>query len=118
MNMAYKRKERDMEKLNGFYCRMYGKDCFFETNQARRTKKLAEDFILSVQYKTFVNGCPHYGDKDIEWVQKNMKHAIFEMKTIQKGNFTGLSYYEISGEDFSYGCDPCENPMERCILVN
>lgn len=100
----------------GFYCRMYGKDCFIETSQTRRTKKLAEDFIISVQ---FALGWSRRGanDLDIEHVQNTMRQATFEIKTIEKGNFAGLSYYEINGENFSYGCDACENPAGKYILV-
>lgn len=100
---------------NGFYCRMYGKDCFFETEQIKRTKNLAENFIISVQFKLGKNRCAN--DADIEYVQKSMKKATFEIKTIKNGNFKGLSYYEINGENFSYGCDCCENPMKECVVV-
>lgn len=102
-------------KLYGFYCRMYGKDCFFETNQTRRTKNLATDFINKVQNK--MNKFYNIGENDVEYVQKAMRIATFELKTIQSGNFAGMKYYTIDGEDFSYGCDACENPMEECVLV-
>ena len=101
---------------NGFYCRMYGKDCFIETEQTRKSNKLAEDFILSVQFKLgMINRFAN--DKNIEYVKNSMKKATFEIKTIKNGNFAGLSYYEINGENFSYGYDSCENPMENCILI-
>ena len=103
-------------KLYGFYCRMYGKDCFFETKQARRTKNIAMDFINKVQNK--MNRFNNIGENDIAYVQKAMRNATFEVKTIQNGRFAGLKYYEINGEEFSYGCDACENPMEYCIIVN
>ena len=100
---------------HGFYCRMYGKDCFLESNQTKRTKKIALDFINKVQ--NYRNTFYNIDEKDIECVQKAMELATFEIKTIKNGNFAGLSYYTIDGEMFSYGCDPCENPMEECILV-
>ena len=101
----------------GFYCRMYGKDCFIETTQTKRTKKLAEDFIRSVKFTLNWSNILAVNDADIKYVQNAMKQATFEIKTIENGNFAELSYYEINGENFSYGCDACENPMEKCILV-
>lgn len=102
-------------KLNGFYCRMYGKDCFIETNQTKRTKNLAINFMNKVQNK--MNRFYNISENDVEYVQNAMRAATFEVKTIKNGNFAGLSYYEINGEQFSYGCDACENPMDKCIFV-
>ena len=103
-------------KRYGFFCRMYGKDCFFETNQTRRTANLAEAFINKVQNK--MNKFYNIGENDIAYVQKAMRIATFEVRTIKNGEFAGLGYYEINGEDFSWGCDVCKNPMEECVLVN
>ena len=100
---------------HGFYCRMYGKDCFIETEQIKRTRNLALDFINKVQNK--LNRFNNISENDIEMIQNAMRKATFEIKTIKNGNFAGQSYYEINGENFSYGCDACENPMEKCILV-
>lgn len=102
-------------KLYGFYCRMYGKDCFVETTQVKKTKVLAESFANKVQNK--LNRFYNVGENDIVYIQKAMRRATFEIKTIQNGNFAGLKYYEINGTDFSYGCDACENPLEECVLV-
>ena len=102
-------------KKYGFYCWMYGKDCFFETDQTKRTKKLAEDFINKVQNN--MNKFYNISENDIKHVQKAMRKATFELRTIQNGIFTGKRYYEINGEYFSCGCDACENLMEKCILV-
>lgn len=102
-------------KIHGFYCSMYGKDCFFETNHTKRTKALAMDFINKVQNKK--NTFYGIGEHDIAWVQNAMRRASFDIKTIESGAFAGLRYYTIEGEDFSYGCDACENPMEHCIVV-
>ena len=104
-------------KKYGFYCHMLGKDCFFETNQIKITKKLAKDFIYSVQYEKWNVHYPICNDADIEYIQNSMRRAIFELKTIQNGNFAGYRYYEINGENFSFGCDPCKDPMENCILI-
>ena len=100
---------------NGYYCRMYGKDCFIETEQQKKTKNLATDFINKVQNK--MNRLDNINEKDIEYVQKSMRKATFEIKPIKNGSFAGLSYYDINGENFSYGCDACENPLNECILV-
>lgn len=100
---------------HGFYCRMYGKDCFFETNQTRRTRSLALDFLNKVQNK--MNKFTNIDESDIKCVQEAMEKATFEVKTIKNGNFAGLKYYVIEGEMFSYGCDACENPFENCIIV-
>lgn len=97
---------------------MHGRDCFIETNQTRKTKKLARDFIFSVQHELFNIHYPICNDNDIEYIQKSMRTATFELKTIQNGNFAGNSYYEINGENFSYGCDACKNPMEKCVFIS
>ena len=103
-------------KKYGFYCWMYGRDCFIETKQTRRTDNLAEDFIISVQFKLGWNRLVA-DDLSIEHVKNTMRPATFEIKTIENGDFAGLKYYEINGESFGYGCDACENPMEHCIAI-
>ena len=100
---------------NGFYCRMYGKDCFLVSSKKNRTKALAEDFINKVQNK--MNKFYNISEKDVEYVQNAMRNATFEIKTIKNGNFAGLSYYEIIGDNFSYGCDACTNPLDYCCVV-
>lgn len=102
-------------RLYGFYCRMYGKDCFFETKQMKRTKKLASDFINKVQNK--MNRFNNISESDIDFVRNVMELASFELKTIENGKFAGLRYYTIDGENFSYGSDACENPMNSCVIV-
>ena len=106
-------------KKQGFYCRMYGKDCFYTTNQTKRTNKLAEDFILSVQFELPYFPCHARcaNDAEIEYVKNNMRKATFEIKTIENGKFKGLSYYEINGENFSYGCDACKSPLVNCVVI-
>lgn len=102
-------------KKHGFYCRMYGKDCFMETEQTKRTSKIAIDFINKVQ--NCMNEYYNINANDVERVKNAMRPATFEIKTIENGNFAGLKYYEINGENFSYGCDACNNPMEKCIAI-
>lgn len=103
-------------KLYGFYCRMYGKDCFIETEQTKRTKNLALYFMNKVQNK--MNRFYNIGESGIEKVKNIMQPATFEIKTIQNGKFAGKQYYIIEGEGFSYGCDACDNPMENCVVVH
>lgn len=104
-------------KKHGFYCRMYGKDCFLETSQIKRTNKLAEDFILSVQFR--LGWQRRFADDiTVAIVKSAMSTATFEIKTIESGSFKGLKYYEINGENFSYGCDGCENPLEKLIVIS
>lgn len=103
-------------KKQGFYCRMYGRDCFIETTQTRRTDRLAEDFIISVQFKLgwtnrFAN------DADVAYIKNAMRPAIMELKTIENGQFKGLQYITFDGGNFSYGCDACKNPFEVCVIV-
>ncbi len=103
-------------KKHGFYVSMYGRDCFIETTQKYKTDKLAEDFILCVQFKLGWNRLVA-DDFSIEHIKNTMRPATFEIKTIENGDFQGLQYYEINGEDFSFGCDACKNPMEKCIAI-
>jgi hypothetical protein len=99
-------------KKYGFYCRMYGKDCFMETEQKNRTERLALDFINKVQNK--LNSFSNVDENAIKFVKANMRMAWMEVKTLNNG----LSYIDISGENFGgYGCDPCENPFEVCVIV-
>lgn len=96
----------------GFYCRMYGKDCFMETEKKNRTDSLALDFINKVQNK--LNDFSNVDEHAINIVKNNMRTATMEVKTLKNG----LSYIDISGENFGgYGCDPCENPFEVCVIV-
>ena len=100
---------------HGFYFHFIGKDMFIETEQTKRTKKLALEFINKIQ--NHMNMFYNVGEEEIAYVQKAMQPATFEIKTIKNGNFTGLSYYEINGDGFSYGCDACVDPMEECVFV-
>jgi hypothetical protein len=95
---------------------MYGKDCFIETEQKNRTNALALEFINKVQYKMgrFYN----VGESGVAHVKNAMRKATMEVKTVRNGAFKGLKYIDIYGEDFGgYGCDPCENPFDECVIV-
>ena len=97
---------------HGFYCRMYGKDCFMETEKKNRTDSLALDFINKVQNK--LNDFSNVDEHAINVVKNNMRTATMEVKTLKNG----LSYIDINGENFGgYGCEPCENPFEVCVIV-
>ncbi len=106
---------------HGFYCSMYGKDCFLETDQTNRTMKLASDFINKVREKEnkFTNDGEDtiLAEETIKYIQNAMRPATFEIKTIKNGKFAGLSYYTIEGNEFSYGCDACQNPLNKCVIV-
>lgn len=102
-------------KKYGFYIFAYGKPCFMESNANIRTKALALDFINKIQNK--LNRFTLVDEKVIAYVQKQMQHATMELRTIENGNFKGLQYIAIDGENFSSGCDACENPFEKCVIV-
>lgn len=96
----------------GFYCRMYGKDCFIETKQERISRRLAIDFINKVQNK--MNDFSNIGEREIEYVLCRMKKATMEFVTLRNG----LSYIEIRGKEFGgCGVDPCENPFENEYFI-
>lgn len=94
----------------GYYVFMYGKDCFIETDARKRIKTLAADFINKVQNK--LNRFYNVSEQDIEYVRQNMEFATFELKSCKFGK-----YIDIKGDDFMFGCDPCNNPFDECILV-
>lgn len=99
-------------KKYGFYCRMYGKECFMESEQVYRTERLALEFINKVQNK--LNSFSNVDENAIKFVRQNMHWAIMEVKTLKNG----LSYIDIHNDAFGgYGCDPCENPFEVCVIV-
>lgn len=83
-----------------------------ETEKKNRTDSLALDFINKVQNK--LNDFSNVDEHAINIVKNNMRTATMEVKTLKNG----LSYIDISGENFGgYGCDPCENPFEVCVIV-
>lgn len=96
--------------LKGYYVNMYGKDCFIVTDAKNRTKQLALDFINKVQNK--LNRFYNIDDQFLLYIQKGMQAATFEIKENRFGK-----YADIKGDGFSFGCDPCENPFDYCVLV-
>ena len=94
---------------------MYGMDCFIETKQKNKTNVLAVDFINKVQCKMerFYN----VGESDMLYVKNAMRRAVMEVKTVKNGAFKGMKYIDIYGDGFNFGCDPCKNPFEKCIIV-
>lgn len=99
----------------GFYIRAYGKDCFIESTAKNRTNALALEFVNKIQNK--LNRFSNIDNATIEHVRKNMQPATMEVKTIKNGAFAGLQYININGDSFSFGCDPCENPFNVCVIV-
>lgn len=95
----------------GFYIHAYGKDCFLESNAKNRTNAIALDFINKIQNK--INRFSNIDENTIDYVKKAMRPAIMQIKTLSNG----LQYIDISGENFSFGCDPCENPFDICVIV-
>ena len=95
----------------GFYLRAYGCDCFMESDAKNRTKAIALEFLNKIQNHR--NRFTNIDDNTIEYVKTRMLHATMEVKALKNG----LRYITIDGEDFSFGCDPCVNPFEECIIV-
>ena len=96
----------------GYTIFAYGRDCFIETNAQKRTAALARDFIEKIQKAL---GRPvDYSAGDIEYVKNNMLPAAAELKTITGGKLAGLKYIEITGENFSFGTDACNDPFGYC----
>lgn len=99
----------------GFYIHVYGRDCFIESNAKNRTNDLAIDFLNKIQNK--MNRFYNIDNDKIEWAKKAMQPATMEVKTIKSGAFAGLRYIDIVGDSFTFGCDPCENPFDVCVIV-
>jgi len=102
-------------KKQGFYLRAYGFDCFMESDKKNVTNDLAMNFLNKIQNK--LNRFYNIDDVTIKQAKQAMRRATMELKTIQNGKFAGLQYIDIYGENFGFGCDPCENPFKRCIIV-
>lgn len=98
----------------GYYLHAYGRDCFMESNAQRRTKALALEFLNKIQ--AHLNRTFAIDEKALEYTRNAMQPATMEVKTIQAGAYKGLQYIDICGENFSFGCDPCENPFEKCLI--
>lgn len=99
----------------GFYIRAYGKDCFIESTAKNRTSALALEFINKIQNR--MNRFSNIDNATVEYVRHTMQPATMEVKTIQNGEYAGLQYIVFDGDLFSYGCDPCENPLDVCMIV-
>ena len=102
-------------KKTGYTITVDGVDCFIESTAKKRTDALAIDFITKIKNK--INCTTPITKNEITYFKKYMQYAILELKTITAGNYKGLKYITIDGENFSYGTDACENPLEKIILV-
>lgn len=99
-------------KKQGFYLRAYGFDCFMESDMKNISNSLAMGFLDRIHRK--LNITANADKMTITQAKQAMRRATMELKTLTNG----LQYIDIYGKDFGgYGCDPCENPFERCIVV-
>lgn len=111
----YNKNWGDINMTNGYYVKMYGKDCFLITLQDKRTTRLALNFINLVQNK--LNRFVTISDSYVEYVKNQMMKATLERCTITKGDFSGLKYFKIVGNNFSMTSKPLDNPEEDVIIV-
>lgn len=99
-------------KKQGFYLRAYGFDCFMESDKKNVTSDLAMNFLNKIQNR--LNRFYNIDDATIKQAKQAICRATMELKTLTNG----LQYIDIYGENFGgYGCDPCKNPFERCVIV-
>lgn len=101
--------------IRGYYIKMYGKDCFLITLQDKRTNRLALNFINLIQNK--LNRFVNISDTYIDYVKNQMVKATLERCIIAKGEFSGLKYFKIVGNNFSMTSEPLDNPEEDVIIV-
>ena len=111
----YNKNWGDINMATGYYVKMYGKDCFLITLQDKRTTRLALNFINLVQNK--LNRFVTISDSYVEYVKNQMMKATLERCTITKGDFSGLKYFKIVGNNFSMTSEPLDNPEEDVIIV-
>lgn len=72
-----------LETRQGFYMYMFGKDCFIETKQTKKSKRLALEFINAIQNKQ--NKFYNITDGDIEYVMYCMDKATLEFREGKRG---------------------------------
>ena len=82
-----------LETKQGFYMYMFGKDCFIETSQTKKSKRLAMEFVNAIQHKR--NKFHNITDGDLEYVMYCMDRATLELREFKKGRDI-----EIHGELF------------------
>lgn len=82
-----------LETKQGFYMYMFGKDCFIETSQTKKSKRLALEFVNAIQNKR--NRFHNITDGDLEYVMYCMDRATLELREWKKGRDI-----EIHGELF------------------
>lgn len=102
-------------KKYGFYLRVWGKDCFMESDKKNRTDAVTLEFLNKIQ--NHENRFCNIDANTVQYFKARMQPAALEVKTIERGPFAGLRYINIDGENFSYGCDACENPFDVVVVV-
>ena len=95
-----------------------GKDIFFETDREKKTDKFAEEFIEKFvkKYDKLKLNIVNYNEL-VSYIKYAMKPCVMVEKTIENGNFKGLKYIELNGENFSNGTDVCKNPYDEIFYV-
>lgn len=95
--------------LKGYYLRILGKDCFFETTAKNRTNTLAIDFLNKIQNS--INRYFAIDENTVDYIKKSMQPAFCEIKTLSNGR----QYYNIFGENFG-GCGTFVDDNETVIV--
>lgn len=93
-----------VEMKKGFHAWLFGKDCFMETDQVKRSKKLARAFLDGIQMKRGTSY--EVFDGDIEYVFSVMRPATLEVVKGAHGHWISI-YGDMWG-----GCGTDSLPME------
>lgn len=98
--------------MNGYYFSIGSKEFFFKTDRKRKDQAFAQELAGKFLDKM---GCklpdyPHYF-----W--NGLRPATLEVHTISGGNFAGMQWISIDGDNFSFGTDAMENPFEKIIVL-
>lgn len=72
-----------LETKQGFYAFLFGKNCFIETKQVKKSRELALEFINAIQNKrnTFYN----VTEGDIDYIMYCMNRAVLELREWKRG---------------------------------
>lgn len=101
----------------GYYARMYGFDCFYITNQQRKSSRLAVDFANKVQNR--LNAFTNIGTEGIGELMSVIVKATMSKIQLKRGSYAGKYYISIQGENFGGYGSPCpsDNPEANIIIV-
>ena len=102
-----------IETKQGFYMWMFGKDCFIETKQVKKSRRLALEFINAIQNKrnTFYN----ITEGDINYVMYSMDKATLELREWKKGRDIEIYGSAWGGKGTSI-CPLNENPYDKILF--